>query len=279
MKTFAAIVLAIFSTHLRAGYAQSVYSSSEDFEHFARELRQKALSSVEPKIIVPTTSGMRAVAGRYPWKTGIVTALFYVGERGSGSASAWDGKWAYNFGGYDNPDPNQRRNFMPIAFIPKENPFYVALPYNDVSGDHHKPEARNVIPWFAQAFERDGLSVCHNRWLAVRKGSRVCYAQWSDVGPHRSDHWQYVFGNESPKPNANRGTGLSVSPAVRDYLGLGSMDVTDWKFVEARDVPNGPWARLGANNTVAARSQSRAVQPVKDSKVRSPGELPAVITR
>jgi hypothetical protein len=34
------------------------------------------------------------------------------------------------------------------------------------------------------------------------------------------DYWQYVFGNERPKPTLNKGAGLDVSPAVRDYLGL-----------------------------------------------------------
>lgn len=105
-----------------------------------------------------------------------------------------------------------------------------------------------VIPWFRQTFVKDGQSICKDRWIAVRKGSRVCYAQWSDCGPFRTDHWQYVFGNERPKPNINQGAGLDVSPAVRDYLGLGNKDVTDWKFVEFRDVPSGPWALWGENN-------------------------------
>jgi hypothetical protein len=47
----------------------------------------------------------------------------------------------------------------------------------------------------------------------------------------------------------NQGAGLDVSPAVRDYLGLKGKDVCDWKFVEARDVPNGPWTKYGDNNT------------------------------
>ena len=252
-----------------------VYNSSEDFENFARALRQRTLSAVEPKVFVPTTSNARGVAGRYPWKTNIVTQIFHVGERGGGSGSAWDAKWAEHFGGYDCPDPNARRDFLPVAFIPRLNPFYVALPYNDVSRSRQKPEARTVIPWFAQAFEREGKSVCHNRWLAIRKGSRVCYAQWSDVGPFRSDHWQYVFGNDQPKPNANRGAGLSVSPAVRDFLGLGGTDVVDWKFVEARDVPQGPWARYGDNNTAAQiRNRTDAAASVVHSSATGSVDAP-----
>jgi hypothetical protein len=104
----------------------------------------------------------------------------------------------------------------------------------------------------------------------------VAYAQWSDCGPFRTDHWQYVFGNERPKPNLNQGAGLDVSPAVRDYLGLGSKDVTDWKFVEFREVPFGPWSRWGENNTfvqLGRRSGERVVQ------VSRPSDGPTVITR
>ena len=271
----------------------SVYSSSEDFDRFARKLRESALSSIEPKVFVPTTSNFRGISGRYPWKMNIVTTVFWAGESATTNnpvhnrSSSWDLDWAYNFGGYDNPDPSARRDFMPAAFIPKENPFYFALPYNDVSGGHHKLEASKVIPWFAQVFERDGKSVCRDRWIAIRKGGRVCYAQWSDCGPFSTTHWEYVFGNETPKPNLNKAAGLDVSPSVRDFLGMGSMDVVDWKFVEARDVPPGPWARIGSNNNVAARfmrntsTVANAAPVVKPGKSRASAapEMPTVITR
>ena len=114
-----------------------------------------------------------------------------------------------------------------------------------------------MIPWFKQAFTEEGQSVCQGRWLAIRKGNKTCYAQWEDCGPFRTDHFQYVFQNERPKPNLNRGAGLDVSPAVRDYLGLGPTDVTDWQFVEVRDVPPGPWRNYGDNNHfVIAKRQS-----------------------
>jgi hypothetical protein len=44
-----------------------------------------------------------------------------------------------------------------------------------------------------------------------------------------------------------------VSPAMRDYLSLQSTDVTDWRFVEESEVPNGPWALYGDNNPLALR--------------------------
>ncbi|HEX4199976.1 MAG TPA: hypothetical protein VHY59_00550, partial [Chthoniobacterales bacterium] len=171
--------------------------------------------------------------------------------------SSWDRSWYYSYGGYDNPDPGSRRNFIPVGFVPRQNPFYIALPYNDVEGGRTKYEASQVIPWFKQAYVRDGQTVLKGRWIAIRHGNRVCYAQWEDCGPFRTDHWQYVFGNERPRPNLNRGAGLDVSPAVRDYLGLGNIDACDWKFVEFREVPSGPWAMYGDNNTfVILRRQS-----------------------
>ena len=201
--------------------------------------------------------------GRYPWRRGIITTIFWIGERPRGNnpvpnvRSSWDKYWYYSYGGYDNPDPGSRRNFIPINFVPRQNPFYAALPYNDVEGGHTKYEASQVIPWFRQAFVRDGQTVLKDRWIAVHHGNKVCYAQWEDCGPFRTDHWRYVFGNERPRPNLNQGAGLDVSPAVRDYLGLGTKDGCDWKFVEFREVPPGPWAMYGDNNTfVILRRQS-----------------------
>jgi hypothetical protein len=114
-----------------------------------------------------------------------------------------------------------------------------------------------VIPWFKHEYRGPGQSVCRDRWIAIRKGNRTCYAEWEDCGPFLTDHFQYVFGNERPKPNPNHGAGLDVSPAVRDYLGLAPTDVTDWQFVEVRDVPPGPWRSYGENNHfVIARRQN-----------------------
>jgi hypothetical protein len=97
--------------------------------------------------------------------------------------------------------------------------------------------------------------------VAIRNNSgKVCYAQWSDCGPFRTDHWEYVFGSARPAANLNGGAGLDVSPAVRDYLHLNSIDVTDWKFAEFHEIPRGPWSEHGENNDfvqLARRSRDR----------------------
>jgi len=230
----------------------SPYATAADFAKYAMKLREQALLKVEPQVFVPTSS--RPITPRYPWKTKVVTTVFWVGEQASGNnpvpnfRSSWDANWTGSYGGFDSPDPSARRNYIPVAFIPHLNPFYCALPYNDVTHGQFKPEAALIIPWFKQAYTGPGQSVCQHRWVAIRKGNRTCYAQWEDCGPFRTDHFQYVFGNERPKPNLNQGAGLDVSPAVRDYLGLAPTDVTDWQFVEWREVPPGPWRNYGDNN-------------------------------
>jgi len=232
----------------------SPFATARDFANYSMKLREHALLEAEPQAFIPTSS--RPAIPRYPWRTNIVTTVFWIGEKAN-RRSVWDANWTRNYGGADNPDPSARRNYIPVAFIPKLNPFYCALPYNDLTHGQFKPEAPLVIPWFKQAYSGQGESVCRHRWIAIRKGNHTCYAQWEDCGPFRTDHFQYVFGNERPKPNANHGAGLNVSPAVRDYLGLAPTDVTDWQFVEVRDVPPGPWRSYGENNHfVIARSKA-----------------------
>ncbi len=182
-------------------------------------------------------------SSRYPWKIGIVSTVFWVGEVGGGPAntrSAWDPNWERTYGGVD--DPMRRNGFEPAEFRPLQNPFYVALPYCDMQGGRVKAEAAKLVPWFIEAFRGPDQSVCKGRWLEIRHGFKVCYAQWEDVGPFRTDHTAYVFAGERPSPNLNHGAGIDLSPAVRDYLGLGPIDLVDWRFVEQVEVPAGPWS-------------------------------------
>jgi hypothetical protein len=213
---------------------------------------------------------------RYPWKRQIVTTTFWIGENPTRNnpvpnhSSCWDPKWAENYGGTDSPETTQRTaEYIPASFIPGQNPFYVALPYNDMEHGAHKAEAPQVIKWFSKEYKGPDKSVCQGRWIAIRFGTKVCYAQWEDAGPFRTDHWQYVFGNDRPRPNLNRGAGLDVSPAVRDFLGMNSTDVTDWKFVDFNEVPRGPWAKFGDNNTFvqnARRPESQVAEVIPDER-------------
>lgn len=225
-------------------YLPREYSTADGEPVPALQPRVPALASTSPNL---------TVADRYPWKNQIVTTTFWIGERPTkrnptpNHISSWDRQWTMSYGGYD--DPERRRGYHPADFVPRQNPFYVALPYNDKMITGHKPEARDVIPWFGKSYSGPAQSVCKGRWIAIRMKDRVCYAQWEDCGPFRTDHWQYVFGDERPITNTDTGAGLDVSPAVRDYLGMCNTGVTDWKFVDFDEVPPGPWSTHGDNNT------------------------------
>jgi len=267
-------------------HAQSPYESSEDFARYAMKLRESALLKVEPQVFVPTTSrpSYYGFEGRYPWKVNIMTTVFWVGELPTpnnpvpNTRSAWDLNWVVDYGGFDDPDSNNRRDYIPANFTPRLNPFYFALPYNDVTEGATKPEAPLVIPWFKEAFRKYGQSVCQNRWIEIRSPSgRSCFAQWSDCGPFRTDDWQYVFGSEIPPWNINGGAGLDVSPAVRDFLGLNGRDLTSWRFVDFRDVPPGPWSYYGDNNDFVINARASTEHVVESSP--DDGSAPTVITR
>ena len=244
----------------------SPYAAAADFTRYAMRLRNEGLLRAAPLV-------QRSPIFQSLWKRNIVTTVFWVGEPAtpknpvSNDKSSWDLSWSVSYGGLDSPESSNRRNYLPVAFIPRQNPFYVALPYNDLADGQFKPEAPFVIPWFRQAYTAPGQSVCKDHWIAIRKGSRICYAQWEDCGPFRTDHFEYVFGNERPKPNANAGAGLDVSPAVRDYLGLQSTDVTDWQFVGVQDIPPGPWRSYGQNNPFVMRGQATFAERPRDLSV------------
>ena len=247
----------------------------------SNKLKDDVLFRVDPISYTPSNSAVASPkknGERFPWRNDIVTTVFWIGENPTANnpvpnhASSWDAAWAKSYGGFDDPNPARRRDYIPVNFTPRQNPFYCALPYNDKASAGHRAEAPRVVPWFKEAYQGPGVSVCKDRWIAIRKGNRTVYAQWEDAGPFRTDHWQYVFGNERPKPNLNRGAGLDVSPAVRDYLGLQETDVTDWRFVDFREVPPGPWARHGDNNTFVI-NQRKAEKQLAEAKESRPPAL------
>jgi len=101
----------------------SPYATAADLFKYAMKLGEQALLKVEP----PT----RPAIQRFPWKTNIVTTVFWVGEQAgannpvSNDRSSWDANWTGNYGGLDNPDSSTRRNCIPVAFIPARIPSIV----------------------------------------------------------------------------------------------------------------------------------------------------------
>ena len=74
----------------------------------------------------------------YPWKSGIITTMFWIGEGGSNISStdniksSWDEDWRV-----EEPRqqiaPNDRNGYALGGIMPpRVNPFYIALPFNDL---------------------------------------------------------------------------------------------------------------------------------------------------
>lgn len=139
-------------------------------------------------------------------------------------------------------DPNDRCGYNPCAFTPKENPFYVALPFNDYdeNGNPKSPSVLRKIPWYTG--QPDGkTSLLKNRWVEVTNGKKSAYLQWEDVGPFGEDDVDYVFGTARPH---ERRAGIDLSPAAADYLSIDGEGLVSWQFVDRTQVPPGPWKQI-----------------------------------
>lgn len=202
-------------------------------------------STLERIVAVATSTASRvqeAVMER-GWKKGVAT-IFWVGEGEtdengyiSNAQSAWDTRWMESFGGLD--DPENRCGYLPCAFTPKENPFYVALPYSDLEDDGRRKTNASVVPWNDPTSR---TSILKNRWIEVRHLGATCYGQWQDVGPFEEDDHAYVFGDApSPKNQFGEKAGIDLSPALAACLKIDGSDEVSWRHVEFADVPQGPW--------------------------------------
>jgi hypothetical protein len=183
---------------------------------------------------------------------GIIATVFWVGEAGTedndfiqNRSSAWQDDWMGHFGGEDYPD-NRCGNY-PCGFTPKENPFYFALPFNDIQ-ENGRPKGNSVlsrITWYAGQ-PKPGTTLIKNRWVEVTNEvtGKTVYLQWEDVGPFGEDDVNYVFGTSRP---AERRAGIDLSPAGATYLGFGGSDgrgQVSWHFVDESQVPAGPWKEV-----------------------------------
>jgi len=175
-----------------------------------------------------------------------ITTIFWVGEGAtednnyiSNYGSYWDANWMKHFGGVDSP--RHRNGYLPAAFTPKQNPFYVALPFAEVDGDGNLKEIAKKIPGFGQ----NQGPLTRNRWIEIRYKGKSCFAQWQDVGPYEENDFDWVFGSaKKPKNKWGLKAGLDISPATAQFLGIVDADATEWRFVDEKDVPDGPWRAI-----------------------------------
>lgn len=210
-------------------------------------------------------------ASNYPWHTGIPATTFWVGEifdpnapDGSQELSTYDSRWLESYGGCDGVTAGggcgteartAANDYFPTSMTPRENPFYLDLPYDDINDPIGFAERDAVIPWAGQEPYRShrgdqDFSYLKNRWVQLVLGTRTCYGQIEDAGPGEYHDAAYVFGADDARPANTRygGAGLDVSPALTGCLGFPDLNgITpgiSWRFVEASEVPPGPWTRL-----------------------------------
>lgn len=179
----------------------------------------------------------------------IRSTIFWVGEKSSSEnnfisneASAWDRNWQENFGGID--EPNEREGYFPKDFRPKQNPFYFALPYNDLDESSNFKQSAKQIPWYNPKLQED-ISQLKNKWVWISANNTICFAQWEDVGPGSSDDFGYVFGGKMPE---NSFSAIDLSPAVRDCLQIGNRAIVTWQFIDEENVSKGPWKQIISRN-------------------------------
>lgn len=165
-------------------------------------------------------------------------------------------------------------NYFPThpSVTPLENPFYLDLPFDDLNDNTGYSTRATAIPWandpgFSGNATNQNFSYMKNRWVKIMKGGRTCYAQIQDAGPGQYHDTTYVFGSTNARPasTAFNNAGMDVSPAVNGYLQYASLDgqndAVSWQFVDAVDVPQGPWTQVvttsqvdGATPTTAYRN-------------------------
>ena len=201
------------------------------------------LSAAGSPLRAATGQSLMSIQGQFK---PTMTTMFWVGEQSDAEnafipndASYWDASWQSSFGGVDHPF--ERNGHWPAGFKPKENPFYVALPYGEFEEDNSLKHAAQSVPWY-----RPGVSpLLKNRWVEIRRGEQSCFAQWEDVGPCNENDFDYVFGETATPLNSfDAKAGLDVSPAVWHHLGMTDNGITSWRFVDASDVPEGPWTDI-----------------------------------
>jgi hypothetical protein len=143
--------------------------------------------------------------------------------------------------------------YFPTQMTPKENPFYLDLPFDDVNDSTAFKMRGSVVPWasqpaYASIVNNPNYSLMKNRWVEITKGGNTCYGQIEDAGPGQYHDSAYVFGTAKPVNKNFNGAGMDVSPALNGCLGFaeldGENDVVNWRFVDDKDVPTGPWTRL-----------------------------------
>jgi hypothetical protein len=208
-----------------------------------------------------------------PWKQAIAST-FYIGEEADTSnanisniSTAWDDYAVHDFGDVDQWGPINpkkwagpwypRNGWCPEGFLPKQQPFYLALQTLDHDDNGRLKAAEKQIrigAHFLQELRRfkhgrftENQAPFKNLWVEIVFRGRAAFAQLEDVGPSdkhgRSvSDYHYVWGKARKcKNNFGVKACTDLSPATTDYLGTHGDDKVRWRFVPKSQVPRGPW--------------------------------------
>lgn len=215
-------------------------------------------------IATPEATTRTPEAAKYPAHN-VVATVFYIGEEASDQnagidniSTEWESHAPTQFGGVDDPQA-RTADGLPRK-VPKENPFYFALPASEFDDNGPIKGAREASPWAAEASrlpQDDSQSLFKGRWVEVNRvgSNEKTYGQWLDTGPGDDAEavrdYGYVFGDGEQRPRNQYGlkAGIDLSPTMAAQLGFdiesGSAEVT-WHFVDDEDVPDGPWNKYPA---------------------------------
>jgi len=219
----------------------------------------------------------KAIHNIYPWRTYILTTEFWIGEGSTPISSttnvqsSWDEEWMQKNHGTDNP--YDRNGYAAGGHASTLNPFYCALPFNDLA---FPDKAQNWLPhgWYRRPIEGKQVSACQHRWVEI-KNSRgdICFAQWEDVGPLTYDDAEYVFGGARPRGLGSDQAGLDVSPAVYEYLHLSDRNrFTAWKFADESDVRPGAWLKLDEQAVIFTALEQLKNHPLSSAPIQRNSE-------
>lgn len=275
----------------RATQADGTQTTSCDYAH---PLGGCVTAPAPAPAPVPAPAPAPAPAPTKLAHTNIVATTFWVGEifdptlpDGSQVCSTYDALWAYHWSGVNNgrvPDTaggcqgaivggcdgvpsagkcsTEKRtaanNYFPTSpdVKPRENPFYLDLPFDDLNDPIGFKTRCQVIPWanqpaFAGRCTDKSFSYMKNHWVQILgPNGKTCYGQIQDAGPSHGDLYHdaaYVFGTNDARPTQTKfnNAGMDVSPALNGCLGFqsldGQSDRVSWQFVDEKDVPDGPW--------------------------------------
>ncbi len=170
-------------------------------------------------------------------------------------------------GGCSTQPRHAANGYFPTGLTPRENPFYLDLPFDDVNDPVAFATRCAVIPWARSTApgkcRNQSFSYMKNHWVRILgPNGKACYGQVEDAGPSHDDLYhdaRYVFGTRNARPVQGdfNDAGLDVSPALNGCLGFkeldGDGDRVSWRFVDARAVPKGPWSRVVTTRQVYDR--------------------------